>query len=186
MNRIVAWTFVTLLPALAHADEVADGNDHGIPWAKLAFSLTNLVIFVLIIRRYLWPSVRQWVLRRRTEVVEALEAAARAKREADQLRTEWEQRLVNLTTELAELRRRAEADIAAERDDIIAAAQRVAETIRRDAEQAAEQEIRNAPQLLRAEVAKQAFAIACQLAEQRLTPPDHERFVAEFTQRVAK
>ena len=186
MNRIVAWAFITLLPTLAHADEVDYGNDHGIPWSKLAFSLTNLVIFVLILRRYLWPSVCEWVLRRRTQVVEALEEAARAKREAEQLRAEWEQRLVNLSAELAQLRRQAEADIAAERDEIIAAAQRVAETIRRDAEQAAEQEIRNAPRMLRAEVAKQAFAIACQLAEQRLTPPDQERFVAEFTQRVAK
>ncbi len=68
--------------------------------------------------------------------------------------------------------------------EIVAAARKAAEAIRRDAQRTAEQEIRSAQELLRAEVAQQALDIARRLAPQQLTTADHQRFVSDFVQQV--
>jgi F0F1-type ATP synthase membrane subunit b/b' len=80
--------------------------------------------------------------------------------------------------------KQARADIAAERDQILAAARKAGETIRRDAQRTADNELRSAQEALRDEVARQALAIAERLAAQRLTPADQQRFVSEFVAQV--
>jgi F-type H+-transporting ATPase subunit b len=173
------------MPAVALAAKVEEHHGaHGVPWAKLAFSTINLGIFLYILRRFAWPVLRNWTAERRTAIADALAQAERAKREAEALRAEWERRLDRLGGELEGMLAQARGDIAAERDQILAAARRTAEAIRRDAQRTAESEIRNAQEALRAEVAKQALAIAEGLAPQRLTPADQQRFVAEFVQQV--
>jgi|MudIll2142460700_1097286.scaffolds.fasta_scaffold32370_3 F-type H+-transporting ATPase subunit b len=184
------WTcsvaFPSLLPAIAFAAEeshAAHGHG-GIPWATLLFSTINTLIFIYIIKRFAWASIRDWVADRRRQIVTTLEQAARAKRDAEQLKAEWEQRLANLGQELDEMRRLAQAETERERDRILAAAREAAEAIRRDAHRAAEQEVRTAQAQLREEVARQALAIASDQARQRLTAADHERFLTEFLNQV--
>jgi F-type H+-transporting ATPase subunit b len=172
-------------PAAALAANIEEHHGaHGVPWAKLAFSTVNFLIFVYILRRYAWPALRNWAAERRSAIANALAQAERAKRDAEVLRAEWQRRLDSLAGELEGLLAQARADIAAERDQILAAARRTAEAIRRDAQRTADSEIRHAQEALRAEVAKQALAIAERLAPQRLTAADQQRFVAEFVRQV--
>jgi F-type H+-transporting ATPase subunit b len=185
MTRAIAFLLTWLLPLAALAEEVEEhAGDHGIPWAKLVFSAINFTIFLYILRRLAWDSLRSMVADRRASIQKALEQAERAGREAEALRAEWQQRLEHLNAELASMLEQARADIAAERDQILAAARHTAEAIRRDAQRTAENEIRSAREALRAEVAKQALAIAERRAPERLTANDQHRFVAEFVERV--
>ncbi len=190
MTHAAFCMLVAFLPTAALAAEQAHGGHGGIPWATLTFSAINLALFLYLLPRVLtflgMPPIGEWVKERRRLVIEELEEAARARREAEQLQAEWRQRIAHLDAELEELRRQAEADTAAERDKILAAAQKAAEAIHRDAQRAAEQEIRNASAMLRAEVAKRALDIARTIAPQQLTAPDHQRFVAEFLEQVEK
>ena len=192
MKRCMAWALVVLLPAAALAAEVEEhhGGTHGVPWAKLAFSAANFAIFLFLLPRLvqglIGVNVREWLAVRRRTVAEALAQADRARQEAEALRAEWQRRLDTLGTELESMLAQARADIAAERDQILAAARKAAEAIHRDAQRTAESETRNAEQALRAEVAKQALAIAERLAPQRLTPVDQRRFVDEFVEQVAQ
>jgi len=78
----------------------------------------------------------------------------------------------------------ARADIGVERDQILAAARRTAEAIQRDAERTAENEMRQARERLRAEIAHHALAIAERIAPQRLTGDDQARFVHDFVNEV--
>jgi F0F1-type ATP synthase membrane subunit b/b' len=66
----------------------------------------------------------------------------------------------------------------------LAAAQRSAESIRRDADRAAEQQVRAAHAQLRDEVARRALALATERARTALTSTDQDRFVADFLQQV--
>ena len=187
MTRLLRGSAVLLV--LAPAVAFAAGGEHhaaphGIPWAKLAFSTVNLAIFIAILRSFAWPGIRQTLISRRSEVVDLLEKAAKTKAESEQLRKESQERLANLDVELNEMRRQTLADIAAERERILEATRKVAEAIRRDAQRAAEQEVRNAEGLLRAEVAAQALAIAERLAKQRVGPNEQRRFVSEFLEQV--
>ncbi len=178
---VVPAIWAVLLPLAALADEIPEGAHHpGIPWAKLAFSLVNVSIFFYILRRGLWPSVRNYLSERRDTVRVALEKADRVRAEAETLRAEWQHRLDTLGAELEDMLRLARTDIERERDQILAAARRTAEAIQRDAERTAENELREAREALRAEVAKQALAIAERIAPDRLSGADQSRFVDEF------
>jgi F-type H+-transporting ATPase subunit b len=181
-----------LAPAAALAAEGAHHDAHGIPWAKLIFSFINLAIFL-----YLFPRLAPAILpklglpgsgddlrERQRLVVDALEKAAKAKQESERLQAEWQQKLASLDGELKALRAQAEKEVAAEREEILAAARRLAETIRRDAQRAAEQEVRNAENVLREEVAKQAFAASCRLASSRIGDAEQRRFVRQFIDEV--
>jgi F0F1-type ATP synthase membrane subunit b/b' len=100
------------------------------------------------------------------------------------MRAEWQRRLERLGGELEAMLAQARTDIAKERDQILEAARQSAEAIHRDAQRTADNELRSAQEILRAEVAKQALAIAERLAAQRLTAADQQRFVAEFVAQV--
>jgi len=187
MRRALTFVVGVLTPAMVLAAEVEEhAGHHGVPWTKLTFSAVNFAIFIYILKRTAWPTLRHWVAERRVRIATALAEAERAKREAEALRAEWQRRLDRLEGELEAIRAQARADIAVEREQILTAARRTAEVIRRDAQRMAESEIRSAQEALRAEVAKQALAIAERLAPQRLTPADQQRFVREFVQQVER
>ena len=186
MKRLGLAIASLLLPALARASEEAQ-HEHGhggIPWAMLIFSTVNTCIFLFLIVRYAWPSIRGWVEDRRSRIVEELDKAERARRDAEQLKQEWQERLARLTTDIEVMRAQARAEIGRERDQILAAAQQAAAAIQRDAQRAAEQELRSAQEQLRQELARQAYTIATERIRQELSAADHERFIADFLQRV--
>jgi len=183
MTRVAAVLVGLLWSSAALAQEIEE-HGHGVPWHKLIFSAVNLAIFLYILRRGAWPALRNWAAERRGKVADALAKADRARREAEALRAEWQQRLDHLGAELETMLAQARQDIALERDQILAAARRAAESIRRDAERTAASELRAAREQLRAEVAAQALAIAERLAPQRLTADDQQRFISEFVEQV--
>jgi F-type H+-transporting ATPase subunit b len=186
VNRLLPSVLAALLPVAAQAAGGAHAEHHGIPWAKLLFSTINLAIFVAILRRFAWPMVRDFLAARRAQIVADLEHAARAKREAEKLAAEWKERLAGLAAEIDAMRNKASSEIEAERAEILAAARRMAESIRRDAEKVAGQELSGARTRLRAEVARQALEIASRLAAERLSAEDQRRFVSEFTEQVGR
>jgi F-type H+-transporting ATPase subunit b len=184
MKRLLAIGLTLLPPLAAFAEDIPEAHHiPGIPWAKLAFTLVNFSIFVYLLSRF-WPTIRNVMIERRSVVREALEKAQRARHEAEALRAEWQQRLDKLAGELESMLQQARSDIAAERDQILAAARATAEAIQRDAERTAENELRQAREQLRAEVAQQALAIAERIAPERLTSADQARFVADFVSGV--
>ncbi len=184
--RSVLVVSLLALPTLVLASEGGAHHEehHGIPWATLIFSAINFGLFIFLMSRLAWPSIRDWVSTRHAAIVQTLEQAERAKREAEQLKQEWERRLSGLQTEIDALRAQARADIAREREHMMAAAQRTADSIRRDAVRAAEQEQRAAQALLRDEVARRALALATERARKELTAADHDRFIGDFLKQV--
>lgn len=184
MNRISSLLGILLLPALALASQAEHGGEHGIPWATLLFSLINFLLFAGLLKKFAWPAIRDAVRERRQVVVREIEEATRLKREAEQLKAEWERRLANLAAELDQMRRQSREELDRERAQMLAQAQKLAETIRRDAERAAEQETRSAQAALREEVARRALEVARALAEQRLSPATQEKYVSEFLGRM--
>ncbi|MBX3024775.1 F0F1 ATP synthase subunit B [bacterium] len=186
MSRLLAVALGLLLPLAALAEDIPEAHHiPGVPWTKLAFTAVNFSIFVYLLSRF-WPTIRNVMIERRSHVREALEKAARARREAEALRAEMQQRLDKLAGELEGMLQQARADIAAERDQILAAARHTAEAIQRDAERTAENELRQARERLRADVAQHALAIAAKIAPQRLAAADQARFVDDFVREVTR
>ena len=137
--RFLTVAAILATPLLALAAGGGDGDHHGMSTpVKLTVMTINLGIFVYLLRATAWPMMKEWVAARRVSVVDALEKAAIAKREAESLKQEWTRRLASLDQEIDEMRAMAEKQIAAEREKILEATRKLAESIRRDAERAAE------------------------------------------------
>lgn len=187
MNRLAAIALALLAPVAALAEELDEHHPHpGIPWGKLALSVINFALFIYILRRTLWPTLRNWITERHLAVRAALEQAERARRDAEALRVEWQRRMDTLAGELEAMLQQARADSTVERDHILAAARATAEAITRDAERTAENELRQAREQLRAELAAAALAIAERRAPERLGAAEHARFVDEFVAEVSR
>ena len=83
------------------------------------------------------------------------------------------------------MRAQARQDAERERERILAAARKTAETIRRDAERAAAYEVRRTQELLRAELVRQALRARRRRKPARSwTAADQERFIADFLKQV--
>lgn len=176
---------VWLLPLAAFASEHEEAHEHGgIPWGTLALNLINFSLFCAVIARYGLPAIRNWVRARHDRIVEELSAAEKARGEAEALKAQWDARLKALDQEAAQIRASAAADIAKERDQILAAARAMADAIRNDARRVADQEVQRASAELREAAARQAVALATQLVRERLTPADQDRFISEFLSQV--
>ncbi len=185
--RLIAAAIVIAQPLLAFAAGGDHDEHHGMSTPlKLTVMTINLAIFVYLLRATAWPMMKEWAAARRNAVVSALEKAALAKREAEALKLQWVQRLASLDQEIDEMRAQAQKQIAAERDQILEATRKLSEGIRRDAARAAEQELRNAQERLRAEVAEQAYQIACRTAPAKLGAGEQKRFIDEFLQQVSR
>jgi len=176
-----------LVAGIALAEEEAQAHQHheaGIPWATLFFSTINLLLFLWVIGRFVMPAVRSWVQERRDRVINDLETAAAAKAEALRLKAEWEARLAHLDQTVEEMRAQARRDAERERERILTAARKTADTIRRDAERAAAYEVRRMQEQLRAELVRQALRTAEAQARSQWTAADQERFIADFLKQV--
>lgn len=200
MKRFPSWTRfpAALFPVLLQASAVwAAGNaehgghgdghaEHGTPWGLLLLATINFVLFYSVLRRFVWPPVRAWIRQRHVDVVAEIEAAATARAEAEKIRREWQSRMAGLDTELASLRSQAEQDLARERERILAAAQKTAESILRDAERAVAAEVRQAQEQFRRELVEASVRQATEAVRKGWTPADQKQSITEFLQQVAR
>jgi F-type H+-transporting ATPase subunit b len=186
MRRRYVALFVGLAASAPSALASEEAHRHGgeIPFLSLLFSTINLLIFLWIMSRFVYPSVRDWVRERRARVEDALREAAAARAEADRLRAEFERRLGEIDRTIEELRAQARQDAEREREHILEAARKAADTITRDAERAAAYEVRRTEHLLRAQLVHHAIRLAEEATRAQWSPSDQQRFVADFLKRV--
>lgn len=157
---------------------------HGIPWATLFFTFVNFGLFVWLLARYVWPQVRLWLRERHTAVIQELRAAQDARRQAEELRAQWQQRLAGLDREIAQLRQQVEADLTRERERAWQQARNAAEAIRKDAERTVAAEMRRIEEELRAEMVQHAVALAREIVRAQWSAADQQRTLEEFEREV--
>jgi len=190
LNKVVSFAvFLCLLlvsSALWAAEEGAHGGHEGggSQLLVLVFSAINFVLFVLVLRKYALPAVRDSLRRRRDTIVQALSEAKRAKEEAESLRREYEEKLAGLATEQEGLRAQALEAAEREKQRTLEETRRMAERIQSEARLIAQREVEEARRLLRQEVSEQAIRIATDLIRTRLTPADQSRLVQDFVREV--
>ncbi|MGH8007991.1 MAG: ATP synthase F0 subunit B [Candidatus Binatia bacterium] len=173
-------------PSMLWAVEEGHGEHEGggSQLLVLAFFTINFLLFVLVLRRYALPVIRENLRQRRATVVQALNEAQRAREEAEGLRRDYEQKLASLAAEQERLYAQALEAAERERGRILEEAQRLAERVRAEAQQIAQREIEDARRSLRQEVAEQAVRIATDMIRSRLTPADQSRFVRDLVSGV--
>jgi F-type H+-transporting ATPase subunit b len=146
-------------------------------WTLIAFGVT-----VLLLRKLAYPRIAEALDKRRRAIEESIDAAERARREADELLGEYRERL-------REAREQA--------DDIVTRARRAAEKVQEEAKVEAkesreelleqtrrdiEQETRRALEQIRREVADLTILATEKVARKSLDDQDHRRLIEEALQ----
>ncbi len=181
-----AWDFraalvVALAPAAAYAEEGAHGGESG---ATLVWHAFNLAVILGIVIYFAREPLQRFFATRRRDIEQNLERAAAVLSDAERRLAEWNRRMANLDTEVAQIRSDARERAEAEGRRILADAESAAERVRRDAVHAVEQEQRRARDTLRKEAADLAIELAAGLIRAQVNDADRTRLVDEFIQRV--
>jgi F-type H+-transporting ATPase subunit b len=146
----------------------------------LLWPVLNFALFVVVIVRFGRGPLVEYFRERTVRLRAALEAGARALKEAVGLRAALARDVENLPAITAQLRADLRATAERERDSLLALGRRAADRIRADARLHAEQEFVAAREALRAQMIDEAVRQATALLRRAIAPEDQERFVREF------
>ena len=174
-SRLLAFSVVFLLPAVALASEEAAGHESNLFWHAL-----NLALILGVIIYFARSPIQSFMADRRQSIEQSIESAKRELESAEARLAECNARVNSLDREIEEIRNAVRAQAESERDRLIADARTAAERIRRDAALAVEQEGRRAREELRDEAAEIAVRLAGDLLKRQVGDTDRARLVDEF------
>ena len=152
-----------------------------IGWWEILVTMCNTLITFLIIKKFLYKPVRKMLAARSEEVQSMYATAEKAQSEAEQMRSEYTERLSKAKEEIvgSATRRAAERS-----DEILRESSQQASAMVKKAERVIEQERIKAHKELKDEVADLSVMIASKIVERDVKPEDHERFIEDFIDKV--
>lgn len=182
MRPAAASLAVILLGALAAlgAETGAHGEHHAPSIANLFWPVLNFALFVGLLARFVWPTVRHSLADRRRRIEAEIVEADRAAKEAAAERAAIEAVRSTQKEQGERIVKQLREEGGRERAALVAAARRTAERLREDARRFGEQETARAAHDIRREVAARAAARAEEILRQRLAGADEQRFLADF------
>ena len=186
---VLGVALVAGLTGLAVAAGHGEGGhgEGGIPtakWLDLLWRTTNFTGLVIILVWALKKPLSQGLQGRRQGIVDKFADLEAQKGEAERIYREYEARLTKIDAEVEAIVSAAVKQGEAEKERIIAEADRAAGDIRRQADMSIQHELAEARLRLRAEVAEQAVTLAEGLIKQNLQDADQNRMVEDYLDKV--
>jgi len=166
------------LPASASGDSAAGMQ-------IIIWPAVNLVILFAVLVYFARKPLRAYFDKRRSDIQGQLQAAADQLATAEISYAKWQRRMIDLETELDQIRATSRQRAEAERERIIGDARASAERIQREATTAVELELRRAREILREEAARLAIELAGERLAREVTDADRDRLIDEFIDLVA-
>ena len=171
-----------LLPGAAWA--AGGGHHEDVNWTELGFAFFNFAVFVGGLVFLLRKPLREFLSHRRATLEENIQEGARLRTEAEAELNELKARLSNLDRERDEIFARYREEGELERARILKRAQETAEAMRREIRHRLEQEARS----LRRELLKTAVDSALRNAEEilraELTAQDRVRLADDYIEKL--
>ena len=152
-----------------------------IGWWEILVTMCNTLITFLIIKKFLYKPVRKMLAARSEEVQSMYATAEKAQSEAEQMRSEYTERLSKAKEEAAEIVGSATRRAAERSDEILRESSQQASAMVKKAERVIEQERIKAH---KEQVADLSVMIASKIVERDVKPEDHERFIEDFIDKV--
>jgi len=166
----------------ASAEYVAGASEA--QWLLLACAVVNFGLFLYLLRRFTRRPLSDYLLARRARVREAMEAASRAKQEAETMKAEYHAKAASLDRTRAEMMQEMRAIAEADRVKTMAAVREASERFLHDAERTAESDLERAKRALRSQAAFLAAEAASREIGERLGREDQQRLLNEFLKGV--
>ena len=149
------------------------------PWTAL-FTLLNLVITFLILKKFLFKPVNKMIDDRQKEIDNLYADAESAKQEAEGLRADFDRKVAAAKETSAQILSDANREAARRSDEIILQARLEADNLRRKAESDIELERKKAYDEVKSDLSKIAVDIAEKVVERNLGTDDEDRLFEDF------
>jgi F-type H+-transporting ATPase subunit b len=146
----------------------------------IIFQICNLLILLLLIRKFLWKRVTAVLEARQKEIDGIYDAAGRDRREAAQLKEDYTERMSSAREEADRLVKNAVDTAHTRGDTIVNEAKAEAAHLKQKAEQDIEQEKRKVYSELMGEISGMAADIAGRMVEREINEKDHRELVEQF------
>lgn len=155
----------------------------GVSLLDMFIQLAATVILVLIVKKFLWSKVTDFLEKRRQLLASEVDQADAAKAAAMEFEQERQAQLAELERQKTEVLLEAHKLGQAEREQIVEAARLEAERINKESARQLDYDIQKAREALQAEVVDLASAIAVKLIEAEL---DSSRYTEEVAKAIVK
>ncbi len=165
------------------AQAAGGGDDHDAVM-EMVWQGVNLALILGVIIYFFRGPIDEYFANRREGIKTELSDAAELLQQAEQRNATLQRRLVDLASEVEDIRENASRRAEEDAERILTDARATAERIRRDAKAAVDQELRRARSELREEAADLALEIAARKLKETVSESDRERLVDEFITRV--
>lgn len=149
------------------------------PWTAL-FTLCNLVIVFLILKKFLFQPVNKMIDDRQREIDDLFNDAANAKSEAETLRADYDRKLTEAKSASAEIISEANLEANRRSEEILRQARIDAEALREKAGVDIALERKRAINEAKGEISRIALDIAEKVVERELDSADQERLIEGF------
>lgn len=155
------------------------------PWTAL-FTLCNMVITFLLLKKFLFKPVKKMIDDRQKEIDGLYSDANRSKDAAAAMQAEYQQRLDNAKEERDEILRNATLRAQKREQEMLAEANAAAEAVRVKAEAELAQEKKKAINEVKDEISGIAMEIASKVVEREIDAKDHQALVEEFIEKIGE
>ncbi|MBQ5430767.1 MAG: F0F1 ATP synthase subunit B [Lachnospiraceae bacterium] len=157
-----------------------------IDWQTIVIQLINLFIQVLLFKKLLYKPVMN-VLEKRQNLVDApIKEAENAKKEALELKDQYEQSLAGASEEASRIIKEATTTANAKSEKIVNDAVAEAAAIKQQTEVEVEQQKKRAIAGAKEEIGSMAMGIASKVIGREITEDDHKDLVDEFILKVGE
>jgi len=152
-------------------------------WTML-FAWCNLLILYLFLRKLLFNPVKNMIDSRQKEVDDMYADAEESRREAEELRLEYEGKIESATKESEEILRTALRRAELKEEEILREAEREASRTLERAEETIELEKKRAINEVKDEVAEMAISIASAVIERDVSADEHSQLIDSFIENM--
>jgi F-type H+-transporting ATPase subunit b len=187
---VMTCLLLVVLAAAGFASEGGEGAHHVDTARQLKDLAWRVLDFAVLLAIVIWAlkkaNVKGSLAARQAAIDKALQEAAEAKKTAEKISAEYSEKLATANKEVDALYAAIRTEGEAEKVRIIAEAKAMAEKIREQAGQAAQQEVLKARTELRVEAARLAVELAEKAIKEKIVKDDQDRLVGEYLTKVVE
>ena len=156
-----------------------------VPWTFIA-QICNLFIQVYLIKRFLFKPINEMLEKRRQMADAQIQDAVKAKNEADAIKAEYEQNMLEAKNKANDILISAQKTAAVQSEAMLKEAASQAAAIKVKAENDIAQEKRKAVNEIKGEIGGMAMEIAGKVIEREICEEDHRKLIDEFIANVGE
>ena len=156
-----------------------------VPWTFVA-QCCNLFIQIYLIKKFLFKPVNDILEKRRAAADAEIQDAAKAKEEADAIKSEYEENMRQAREKASEILTEAQKSADLQSEQILNEAARQASAIKEKAEKDIAQEKRKAVNEIKDEIGGMAVEIAGKVIEREIDEKDHSNLIDDFIANVGE